>query len=268
MTGLGQTLTAWPHLGLALGAVVGLMVGSFLNVVIGRLPGIALDEDREDEWPMALVRPGSHCPDCGSAIRARHNIPLFGWFMLRGRCRDCGLAIPKRYPAVELLGGIIGLACVLAFGLTLQAMVVGLFLMALIALAAIDLEHQILPDQITLPMIWAGLLVNAGGTIVSLQGALFGAVTGYGVLTLVRLAWHHLRGIEGMGRGDPKLAAMIGAWLGVQAVMTTMLIAFVVGMVIAVAGIILSRMSASDRLPFGPALALGATAATFGLSLY
>lgn len=268
MTGLEQALAAWPGLGLLLGALAGLMVGSFLNVVIGRLPAIALEEDREDEWPMALVRPGSHCPDCGSAVRTRHNIPLLGWLMLRGRCRDCGSGIPVRYPAVELLGGVTGLACVLAFGPTGQAVAVGLFLMALIALAAIDFEHQILPDQITLPMVWAGLLVNAFGTVTTLQGALFGAVTGYAVLHLIRLTWLHLRGVEGMGRGDPKLAAMIGAWLGVQAIMTTMLIAFVGGTLIAVAGMLLSRMSAADRVPFGPALAFGAAAAAFGVSFY
>lgn len=268
MTGLEQALAAWPALGLVLGALTGLMAGSFLNVVIGRLPGIALDEDREDEWPMALVRPGSHCPACEAPVRARHNIPLLGWLLLRGRCRDCGTAIPVRYPAVELLGGVTGLACVLAFGPTWTALAMGLFLLALIALAAIDFEHQILPDQITLPMVWAGLLVNAFGTVTSLQGALFGAVTGYAVLHLIRLAWLHLRGIEGMGRGDPKLAAMIGAWLGVQAVMTTLLIAFVGGTLIAVAGMILSRMSATDRLPFGPALAAGAVAAAFGVSFY
>lgn len=268
MTTFEQALAAWPALGIGLGAVVGLMAGSFLNVVIGRLPAIALDEDREDEWPMALVRPGSRCPDCGSAVRARHNIPLIGYLVLRGRCHDCGLAIPMRYPAVELLGGLTGLACVLAFGPNLAAVAAGVFLLALIALAAIDFEHQILPDQITLPMVWAGLLVNAGGLIVPLQGAVLGAAAGYGTLTLIRLAWLHLRGIEGMGRGDPKLAAMIGAWLGVQAVMTTLLIAFVAGTAIAVTAMILSRVSATDRLPFGPALALGAVAATFGVSFY
>ncbi|WP_417518823.1 prepilin peptidase [Minwuia sp.] len=268
MTDLPHLAAQWPAFGVGLGGVLGLMGGSFLNVVIGRLPPIALDETRSDEWPRVLITPGSRCPACGHAIRARHNIPLAGYLMLRGRCRDCGARISLRYPLIELAGGILGAAAVLAMGFTWAALGVGILLLALLALSAIDLDHQILPDQIVLPMLWTGLLFNAFSVLTSPADAIVGAAVGFGALTAIRSGYRALRGVEGMGRGDAKLAAMIGAWLGLDAVLTTLLLAFLAGTMVALAAIALKRMRTDQRMPFGPALAAGAFVAAMGISFY
>lgn len=268
MSAFAQSLAAAPWLGPALGGVAGLMGGSFLNVVIGRLPPIALDDNRAREWPGALVHPGSHCPACRSPIRWRHNLPLIGYALLNGHCPDCGVKIPLRYPLVEAAGGLIGAGAVVALGFTPAALAVALLGLALLALAAIDLEHRILPDQIVLPMIWIGLCANATGLLAQPKSAIAGAMAGFAALTAIRIAYRRLRGIEGMGRGDPKLAAMIGAWLGLEAVMTTLLLAFAGGSLIAVAGLALKRLDPATQVPFGPALAAGAVAAAFGVSFY
>ena len=268
MTALGQLLTQEPWLATGLAVVLGLLLGSFLNVVVGRLPAVALDPDRADEWPGLLVRPGSHCPHCRSPIRWYHNLPLLGWVLLRGRCHDCDAPIPLRYPLLELAGGVLLGLSVFWHGPDLAALAIGLFLLALLALAVIDLEHQILPDQLVLPLLWTGLLINAFGVLTSPQDAILGAAAGFLLLTGLRLAYRALRGIDGMGQGDAKLIAAIGAWLGLQPTMTTLLIAFVSGSVVALMLRLMHRLEHRQCLPFGPGIALGALAASLGVSLF
>lgn len=268
MTALTQIIAQFPAVGLALGGVVGLLGGSFLNVVIGRLPAIALDDSLQERWPRALISPASHCPACEQPIRARHNVPVIGYLLLRGRCRDCAAPIPLRYPMVELTGGFLGVATVWALGFTLPALALGVFVLSLLALAVIDLDHQILPDQIVLPMLWLGLVVNAFSLLTAPADAILGAAMGFAALTAIRLAYLKVRGVEGMGQGDAKLAAMVGAWLGLQAVMTSLLLAFVIGTLVACTAIALKRMTSDQRMPFGPAIAAGAFAAAMGVNFY
>lgn len=268
MTDLGHMLVQEPLLATGLAVLAGLLLGSFLNVVVGRLPAVALDPDRADEWPALLVRPGSHCPHCRNPIRWFHNLPLLGWLLLRGRCHDCDAPIPVRYPLLELAGGVLMGVSVFWHGPDPAALAIGLFLLTLLALAAIDLEHQILPDQLVLPLLWAGLLVNAFGVLTSPQDAILGAAAGFLLLTGLRLAYRALRGIDGMGQGDAKLIAAIGAWLGLQPTLTTLLIAFVSGSLVALVLHLMRRLEHRQCLPFGPGIALGALAASLGVSLF
>lgn len=268
MTTLGTMLAQEPALATGLAALLGLLLGSFLNVVVGRLPAVALDPDRADAWPGVLVRPGSHCPHCLSPVRWQHNLPLLGWLLLRGRCHDCSTPIPLRYPLLELAGGLLLGATVFWHGPTLAALAMGLFLLALLALAAIDLEHQILPDQIVLPLLWCGLVINAFGVLTTPQDAILGAALGFLLLTGLRVGYRALRGIDGMGQGDAKLIAAIGAWLGLQPTLTTLLVAFVSGSLVALVLHLMRRLERRQCLPFGPGLALGALAASMGLSLF
>ena len=268
MTGLGTLAAQYPAIAGATGGVIGLMVGSFLNVVAARLPAIALDDRRSGEWPAALAHPPSSCPGCGAAIRWRHNIPLLSYLLLRGRCAGCAMPIPLRYPIMELAGGVIGCGAVLAFGFGIEGLAVAALGMILLALTAIDIEHRILPDQIVLPGLWAGLVLNAFAVLVTPQDAIVGAATGFGLLSAIRLGYLALRGREGMGRGDPKLAAMIGAWLGPEAALTAILLAFVIGSLSGLAVLLFRRADWRAELPFGPALAVGAAAAALGVSFY
>ncbi len=268
MTDLGRILAQEPLLATGLAFAFGLLLGSFLNVVVGRLPAVALDPDRAAEWPGLLLRPGSRCPDCHTAIRWYHNLPLIGWLVLRGRCHDCGHAIPLRYPLLELAGGLLMAGAIAWYGPTLAGVAIGLFLLALLALTAIDLEHQILPDEIVLPLLWSGLIINAFGVLTTPQDAILGAAVGFLMLTGLRLGYRALRGIDGMGQGDPKLVAAIGAWLGLQPTMTALLIAFVAGSLVGLALHLAGRLAQRQCLPFGPGLALGALAASLGISLF
>lgn len=265
---LGDILVQHPTLATALAFVWGLLLGSFLNVVVGRLPAVALDPDRADAWPGVLLRPGSHCPHCLLPIAWYHNLPLLGWLVLRGRCNDCSHPIPLRYPLLELAGGSLMAGAVFWHGPTVTGVMIGLFLLALLALAAIDLEHQILPDQIVLPLLWSGLVINAFGVLTTPQDAILGAVVGFLMLTGLRVGYRTLRGIDGMGQGDAKLVAAIGAWLGLQPTMTALLIAFVAGSLAGLVLHLLHRLGRQQCLPFGPGLALGALAASLGISLF
>jgi leader peptidase (prepilin peptidase)/N-methyltransferase len=254
--------------------ILGLMVGSFLNVVIHRLPRMM-----EAQWkaecaelngatvpaaePYNLVKPDSRCPSCNTPIRAWQNIPVVSWLALRGKCAACAAPISFRYPAVELLTGLLSVALAWRFGWSL-ALAAGLvFVWALVALTFIDIDTQLLPDDITLPLVWAGLFANFFDAFVDLRSAVIGAIAGYMVLWLVYWAFRLIAKKEGMGYGDFKLLAAIGAWTGWQVLPFVILISAGVGAVIGAASLALSRRGMDTRIPFGPYLALGGLAALF-----
>jgi leader peptidase (prepilin peptidase)/N-methyltransferase len=247
--------------------LLGLVVGSFLNVVIHRLPRMLerdwqaqcaelRDEPVADSAPYNLVTPASTCPACGHRIRAWENIPLLSYLLLGGRCSACGAAISVRYPLVELLTGLLSLALAWQLGPTAQALAALLLLWGLVALTGIDLDTQLLPDQITLPLLWLGLLVNLNGLFTDLPSAVIGAVAGYLALWSVYHAFRLLTGKEGMGFGDFKLLAMLGAWLGWQMLPQIVLVSSLVGALAGVGMILLRGRDRSRPIPFGPYLAV------------
>lgn len=232
--------------------LTGLIVGSYLNVVIHRLPRGA-----------STVLPRSRCPACGAPIRARDNLPLLSFLLLGGRCRSCGIRIAWRYPLVELASALLFLGAMLRWGLTAQALVAVLFGCAMLALAAIDVEHYVLPDRITLPGTLLGLALQPWNPAVSLQSALTAAAAGGVFLLAVSWLWFLLRHEEGMGLGDVKMLAMIGAFLGLAGLAVTLFFAFFTG---AVAGLVLIAVKGGGmktRLPFGAFLGLAALFALF-----
>ena len=255
------TLLGSPALFAGACLLLGLIVGSFLNVVVHRLPvmlqrqwqvdcGAAAAADRFD-----LMAPASHCPRCKAAIAWRHNIPLLGWLWLRGRCAACKAPISARYPLLELAAGLLAAAVAVRFGPGFVAVAaIGLSL-TLLVLTQIDIDHMLLPDAITLPGIWAGLLVNLGGTFTDLRSAVIGAVVGYLTLWLVYHLFKWLTGKEGMGYGDFKLLALLGAWLGWQALPACILVASLVGTVYGLTAIVLQGRGRQQPFPFGPFLA-------------
>lgn len=273
-------LDAFPLILALLAGIFGLMVGSFLNVVIHRTPRImarqwraevqasfpgvrlpAAQAGTESAEPYNLVVPRSACPKCGTQIRACDNIPIFSWLWLRGRCRACGTAISGRYPLVELLTGLAFAWCGWHFNADLQLLAALAFTACLIALIGIDIDEMLLPDQITLPLLWLGLLVNLQGTFVPLPQAVLGAVAGYLSLWAVYWAFKLLTGKEGMGYGDFKLLAALGAWLGWQQLPLVILLSSLVGAVFGIA--MMLRRGESRPIPFGPYLAVAGWIALF-----
>jgi leader peptidase (prepilin peptidase) / N-methyltransferase len=263
-------LTPWfelsPAAALVAAIIVGLAVGSFLNVVIHRLPRM-LEAEWEDqaaelrgEAPAArarydLVMPRSHCPHCSQPLAVHHNIPVLSWLLLRGRCGHCGASIPVRYPLVEIAAGLVAAAAIWRYGGTLAgagAMLVGFFL---IALAFIDLDTHLLPDDLTLPLLWLGLLFNLGGTFVPLADAVIGAMAGYLVLWSVYWLFKLATGKEGMGYGDFKLLAALGAWFGWQALPTILVLAALAGGAVGLFLILFRNHRRDVPIPFGPYLA-------------
>ena len=243
---------------------LGLIAGSFLNVVIHRGPAIwKLVDDPARRGNLAF--PGSYCPSCGAPIRARHLIPVVGCLMLRGKCAACGGSISARYPIVELLAAGAGLAAYALFGPTFEAAFAAAFFWVLIALSAIDLETGYLPNALTLPLAAAGLAVNGAGAFIPLPDAAIGAASGYVIFRLIGEAFIRLRGAEGLGQGDAKLLAAIGAWLGWQALAPVILAASLLGLASALTMRLAGRkVSGQTAIPFGPALAL---AGALGLCL-
>ena len=252
----------------AVAGLVGLCVGSFLNVVIHRLPRMMEAQWRAEcaavggrepprEAPLNLVTAPSRCPSCGTAIRAWQNIPVVSWLALRGRCAACRTPIAMRYPAVELAGGLLAVLLASVYGYSAALPFAAVYAWALLALAFIDLDTQLLPDDITLPLLWLGLIANASGVFTDLRSAVLGAVAGYLVLWLVYWAFRILAKKEGMGYGDFKLLAAIGAWTGWQVLPVAILVAAGLGAVIGSVSLWLSRKGTDTRIPFGPYLALG-----------
>ncbi len=254
----------------ALIGVLGLLVGSFLNVVIYRLP-IMLERQWRDECAALhaqhgktsavaaekfnLMVPRSRCPHCQTMIAATDNIPILSFLWLRGRCRHCQAHIPRRYPIIELVSGVLGALVAAHFAPGWSGLFAAILTWSLVALAVIDFDTQLLPDVITLPFLWLGLLVNSGGVFVTLQASVLGAIAGYLLLWSVYWGFKLATGKEGMGYGDFKLLAMLGAWLGWQALPIVLLGASLVGAVVGLALIAFAGHARNKPLPFGPYLA-------------
>lgn len=246
-----------------------LMIGSFLNVVIHRLP-IMLEREWQAEYlgyfnpetqPQQeerynLMVPRSACPHCGHAITAMENIPLLSWLWLKGRCRACQAPISARYPLVELLTALLSLIVAATFPPGWGLLATLLLTWVLVALTFIDLDKMLLPDQLTLPLLWGGLLFNLTGGFVPLADAVIGAMAGYLVLWSLYWAFKLLTGKEGMGYGDFKLLAALGAWLGWQALPIVLLLSSLVGAFIGIGLILLRNHHQNKPIPFGPYLAI------------
>lgn len=265
MTSLKLLFSAYPALLPLTALLLGLLVGSFLNVVIHRLPIMLertwrrqcdemLGKSAPEEPPYNLVVPRSQCPGCGHRISALENIPIASFALLKGKCRRCGKPISWRYPVVELVTGLLSATAAWHFGPTLATAGALLFTWALIALTFIDYDHQLLPDNITLPLLWVGLGLNLGGVYAPLDSAVIGAIIGYGSLWLVYQVFRVVTGREGMGYGDFKLLAAFGAWLGWQQLPLIILLSSFVGAVIGLGGILLLGRDRSIPIPFGPFL--------------
>lgn len=256
-------LTVW----IILAAILGLLVGSFLNVVILRLPERmaaqwrreardALElEPADDPLPPGIVREPSHCPHCQHRLSALDNIPLFGWLLLRGRCRYCKATISIQYPLVELLTGVASAIVVWKLGPGWPALAGLVLTWSLIALSGIDFRVQLLPDQITLPLLWLGLLLAIGHLSVSPSAAILGAAIGYLSLWSVYWLFKLTTGKEGMGHGDFKLLAALGAWMGPIAILPIVLLSSLIGALIGGSLIALRRHDRGVPMPFGPFIA-------------
>lgn len=249
-------------------ALLGLCVGSFLNVVIHRLPKMMEAQWRRDcaeldgreppaGKPYNLFTPASACPACGASIRAWHNVPVVGWLALGGKCAKCKAPISKRYPLVEAFTALLFVLAAWRFGYGWPLAAALAFMAALVALTFIDFDTQLLPDDITLPLLWGGLLANLFGLFIDLRAAVIGAVAGYLVLWSVYWAFKLIAKKEGMGYGDFKLLAAIGAWTGWQVLPFVIVASAGVGAVIGGAVLALSKRGSDTRIPFGPYLALG-----------
>ena len=265
MDPLEELIRAQPGLSISL-AVLGLVFGSFLNVIIYRLPKMMeaqwkrncaefSGEAQEESDKLSLAFPRSRCPHCDAEIKPTQNIPVLSYLLLRGNCAACKAPISVRYPVVESVTSLLWVLCGLQFGVS-NALAAALVLTAvLIVLTAIDLDHQLLPDSLTLPLVWIGLLLNIDNTFVSLESAVLGAVLGYLCLWAVFWLFKIVTGKEGMGHGDFKLLAALGAWFGLAALPTIVLLSSLVGAVLGVALIVTGKQDRETPMPFGPFLA-------------
>jgi len=247
-------------------AIFGLLVGSFLNVVIYRMPKMMQRESdnyvaSESAQPLPhtdrfnLMVPRSACTNCGHQITALENIPVISWLVLRGKCSSCKTPISARYPIIEALTALVSGLLVWTFGSGYTGMATLLFAYLLIAMTFIDADTQLLPDDLTYPLLWAGLLVNLNGTFVPLQDAVIGAAAGYLVLWFIYWLFKLLTGKEGMGYGDFKLLAALGAWLGWVMLPTIILLSSLVGAVVGISLIVFAKRGRNNPIPFGPYLA-------------
>jgi len=269
-----QVFQTTPWLFVTAAVLIGLAIGSFLNVVIHRLPGMLERRWRAEcaelngiEASQAetynLLTPRSRCPSCGHRITALENVPVVSYLALGGKCSACKAPISARYPVVELLSGALAGYIAWRYGPGLAMLGALIFAWAMIALAFIDLDTFYLPDNITLPLLWAGLLFNLGGVFTDIGSAVIGAAAGYVILWTVFWAYKLATGKEGMGYGDFKLLAAIGAWLGWTMLPLVILLSSFVGAIIGVALIVFARHGRNVPIPFGPYLAMGGLVALF-----
>lgn len=249
--------------------LLGLFVGSFLNVVAYRLPKImeadwkqqcselfgSEDSDKQEKKQLTLSHPSSSCPNCGHKIRALENIPIISWLILKGLCSNCKQPISIRYPIIELATGLLSLAVALHFGFSWQAGAALLLTWALIALTLIDFDHQLLPDSIVLPMLWLGLILSLFNIFTDSHSAIIGAAAGYLSLWIVFQLFRLITGKEGMGYGDFKLLGLFGAWFGWQSLVQIILLSSVVGAAVGISLILVRGRDRNIPIPFGPYLA-------------
>ncbi len=257
-----------PELGYPVAAVLGLAVGSFLNVVILRLPRrlewqwkrdareILELPDLYDPPPPGVVIEGSHCPQCKHKLAWYENIPLISWLALRGKCRNCHTPISIQYPLVELITALLVMASVWRFGFGWQGFAASVFSCFLVALSGIDLRTRLLPDQLTLTLMWLGLIASLDNLFMPAKPALLGAIAGYMSLWTVWWVFRQLTGKEGMGHGDFKLLAALGAWVGLQGIIPIILLSSVVGAIVGSIWLYSQGRDKATPIPFGPYLAI------------
>lgn len=261
-----ELLEAHPAFLIGLAGVLGLVAGSFLNVVILRLPVMMERAWRRQCAELAGAEPGaperfdlawppSRCPGCGRPVRAVENIPILSWLLLRGRCAGCGQAISARYPVIEAATAVLSMIVAWRFGASVETLAALPLTWALIALSVIDFDHQLLPDSITLPFLWIGLLLSLGGVFTDPASAILGAMAGYLGLWSIYWLFKLTTGKEGMGYGDFKLLALLGAWLGWQLVLPVVLISSVLGAIVGIGLILVRGRDRNIPIPFGPYLA-------------
>jgi leader peptidase (prepilin peptidase) / N-methyltransferase len=264
-----------PLLAISVGFLFSLLIGSFLNVVIHRVP-IMLERDwaaqaaeftaAANNQPVAensqgdyqrfnLFSPRSRCPKCGHQITALENIPVVSWLVLRGKCSGCKAPISARYPTIELITGLLGALAIAFFGVTWAGLGALIFTWTLVALTCIDIDTQLLPDNMTLPLLWIGLIFNLFGVFAPLKDAVIGAMLGYLILWSIYWLFKLITGKEGMGYGDFKLLGALGAWFGWQKVPTIILLSSAVGTVIGIGLMIAAKRGKEVPIPFGPYLA-------------
>ena len=250
--------------------MLGMCIGSFLNVVIYRLPKMMqqdwheqccelLDiknEDVTEQQKVNLVFPGSSCPSCQHKITALENIPVISYLFLKGRCRSCNTRISLQYPIIEMFTGLATAYVAWHFGFSLQTLFAVFLTWALISLSMIDLEHSLLPDDITLPFMWLGLACNVFGVFTDIYSSLIGAMLGYAILWIIFMSFKLATGKEGMGYGDFKLLALLGAWLGWQSIPLIILLSSITASIIGLAMIIFKGRDKAAAFPFGPYLAI------------
>lgn len=260
-------------------ALLGLFVGSFLNVVIYRLPlrlqhewqseckeflGTDISSSDSSETPPEnIFTSRSHCPHCSHLITAFENIPVLSYLILRGKCSECSEHISVRYPVVEILTAVLSGITAWSFGFTAALPFVLILVWSLVALSFIDFDHKLLPDKLVYPILWLGLLVNSQNILTDIYSALYGAVAGYLVLWIVYQAFKLLTGKEGMGYGDFKLLSLIGAWLGWQMLPLVVLLSSLVGAIVGILGILILGRDKQLPIPFGPYLSVAALIALF-----
>lgn len=269
-------LQSHPEFGLLMALILGLLVGSFLNVVIYRLPKMmerdwheqcrdfitnngdvsVLPVDSPPQEPFNLMVPASRCPHCGHKIRPWENIPVISYLILRGKCSGCAAKISIRYPSIELVTGVLSVATIYYVGINWNGLAALVFTWSLIALTMIDFDTYLLPDDITLPLLWLGLIVNSFHLFTNLPSALWGAIAGYVSLWSVYKLFKLLTGKEGMGYGDFKLLAALGAWMGWQMLPQIILLSSLVGAVIGIGLIVIRGRDRNIPIPFGPYLAI------------
>jgi leader peptidase (prepilin peptidase)/N-methyltransferase len=267
-----EIFEAWPVALFIAAGLLGLVVGSFVNVVAYRIPIMMerawraqCDELKSQPFtpPAAAAEgkrfdlwwPPSTCPSCGGAIAVRHNVPVLGFLWIKGRCATCGAKISPRYPIVEAFAAALAITTAYVFGPSWQTVAALGFAWALLALTLIDLDHKLLPDSLTLPLLWAGLLVNVAGLFAPLSSSVLGAAAGYLALWTVYKLFKLVTGKEGMGYGDFKLLAAIGAWVGWQLLPVVILLSAIVGSAVGLALIAFGGRSSQTAIPFGPYLA-------------
>lgn len=262
-----DTLSRLPHFYFPVVFIIGLVVGSFLNVVILRTPKMMeadfreeccdlLEQEKTTGPKISLAYPPSACPHCHTPIKPWHNIPVIGYLLLRGKCQACQALISMRYPLIELTTALLSALAIYLLGFTVQGLLSLLLLWTLISLTMIDIDSYLLPDHITLPLLWLGIVVNSFGVYTDLASAVWGAIAGYLCLWSIFWLFKLLTGKEGMGYGDFKLLAALGAWLGWQYLPLVILLSSFVGAAIGIGGILLLGRDKNIPIPFGPYLAI------------